>query len=311
MIDVIIEQVNAKEVFKRGELKIMVSIITNLSVGYDIVKVKEPRDTIAEIENVVAPEIIGYSAKDIEVIDTILSELNLSSSITMPISVSVARAASNALDMPLFKFIGGSFISDLPTVACDILKDKENNSLFPIISAESIEEIVEFYLRIREELKNNYILAYDSYLCDNIFNEISKVSEIINKIKEDEDLEILLGLKAEKDKIEGKNLENIDFLETNEPLDFDGFLCTEGFYEESDFIKVNPYELGTISELSYYINYINEKELSPIISGENSSISHIAAGFKVPIVRTSIMSNILNELWNIERNIANPSITRF
>ncbi|WP_456472413.1 hypothetical protein [Methanocaldococcus sp.] len=310
MFDIIIEQINAKEVFKGGELKLKVSVITNLSVGYDIVKVDDTKEKIAEIENVIAPEIVGYSVKDLEFVDSILSELNLDPLSTMPVSISLARSLSNALDFPLFKLIGGFLISELPTVASNILTDK-TNYLFPIIMAESIDEIIEVYLILKSKLDNKYILSNECYLCNNIFDEVSYIREMIDEIKEDEDIDILLGLSGKKEVLKGKDLSLIDYLETEEPIEFDGFLCTENLCEESDFIKVNPYELSTISELSYYINYINEKDLTPVIFGDNTSLAHIATGFKIPLIRTSLTSNILNEVWNIERELYNPNISRF
>ncbi|WP_457611854.1 hypothetical protein [Methanocaldococcus sp.] len=310
MFDIIIEQINAKEVFKGGELKLKVSVITNLSVGYDIVKVDDTKEKIAEIENVIAPEIVGYSVKDLEFVDSILSELNLDPLSTMPVSISLARSLSNALDFPLFKLIGGFLISELPTVASNILTDK-TNYLFPIIMAESIDEIIEVYLILKSKLDNKYILSNECYLCNNIFDEVSYIREMIDEIKEDEDIDILLGLSGKKEILKKKDLSLIDYLETEEPIEFDGFLCTENLCEESDFIKVNPYELSTISELSYYINYINEKDLTPVIFGDNTSLAHIATGFKIPLIRTSLTSNILNEVWNIERELYNPNISRF
>ncbi|XRO76525.1 hypothetical protein ACO3VM_07005 [Methanocaldococcus sp. 10A] len=314
MTNVIIEKISAKEVFKGAKIKVMITIMTNISIGYDIIEVNNPKEAIADVENVIAPELIGYPATDIDFIDTLICETSVNNpTVAMGISISVARAASNSLDIPLFKFLGGALTTDLPIVASGILVDKNNNELIPIVMAESIEDIVNLYLKLTDILSEDYdiININGSYICKDIFNEIPKIRDLIDEIKEDEDLDILLGLSSKKEIVKDKDLSQIDYLEVEEPVEFDGFLCTDSIYEESDFVKVYPYEMGTITEMYYYINYIMDKGLYPVIFGNNSSFAHVAVSFKVPFLRTAISSNVLNEVWNIERTIINPNIRRF
>jgi len=143
LTNVIIEKINAKKVFKGAKIKVMITTLTNISLGYDIVEVDNPDEAIADVENVIAPELIGYPATDIDFVDTLICESSVNNPIvTMGISISVARAASNSLDIPLFKFLGGALTTDLPIVASGILADKNNNELMPIVMAESVEDIV-------------------------------------------------------------------------------------------------------------------------------------------------------------------------
>ncbi|ACV24306.1 hypothetical protein [Methanocaldococcus fervens] len=314
MTNVIIEKISAKEVFKGAKIKVMITTMTNVSIGYDIIEVDNPEEAIADVENVIAPELIGYPATDIDFIDTLICETSANNpNVTMGISISVARAASNSLDIPLFKFLGGALTTDLPIVASGILADKNNNELFPIVMAESIEDIVNLNLKLSDILSEDYdvVNINGAYVCKDVFNEIPKIRELIDEIKEDEDLDILLGLSTKKDIVKDKDLSQIDYLEVEEPVEFDGFLCTESIYEESDFVKVFPYEMGTITEMYYYINYIMDKGPYPVIFGNNSSFAHIAVSFKVPFLRPSLSSNVLNEVWNIERATVNPNIRRF
>jgi enolase len=314
LTNVIIEKINAKKVFKGAKIKVMITTLTNISLGYDIVEVDNPDEAIADVENVIAPELIGYPATDIDFIDTLICESSANNPIvTMGISISVARAASNSLDIPLFKFLGGALTTDLPIVASGILVDKNNSELIPIVMAESIEDIVNLNLKLIDTLSQDYsIVNIDgAYVCKDIFNEIPKIRDLIDEIKEDEDLDILLGLSSKKEIAKDKDLSQIDYLEVEEPVEFDGFLCTDSLYEESDFVKVYPYEMGTITEMYYYINYIMDKGLYPVIFGNNSSFAHIAVSFKVPFIRAKLASNMLNEVWNIERTITNPNIRRF
>jgi enolase len=250
----------------------------------------------------------------IDFMDTLICESSANSPIvTMGVSISIARAASNSLDIPLFKFLGGALTTDLPIVASGVLADKNNNELMPIAMAESVEDIVNLNLRLIDALSQDYsIINIDgAYVCKDIFNEIPKIRDLIDEIKEDEDLDILLGLSSKKEIVKDKDLSQIDYLEVEEPVEFDGFLCTDSLYEESDFVKVYPYEMGTITEMYYYINYIMDKGLYPVIFGNNSSFAHIAVSFKVPFIRAKLASNMLNEVWNIERTITNPNIRRF
>ncbi len=315
MTNVIIEKISAKKVFKGAKIKVMITTMTNISAGYDIIDVNNPEESIADVENVIAPELIGYPATDIDFIDSLICETSASNNpnVAMGISISIARAASNSLDIPLFKFLGGALTTDLPIVASGILVDKNDNELIPIVMAESIEDIVNFYITLSKKLMNDYSIVNinGAYVCSNIFDEIPKIRKIIDELKEDEDLDVLLGLSTKKEIAKDKDLSQIDYLEVEEPIEFDGFLCTDIIYEESDFVKVYPYEMGTITEMYYYINYIMDKGLYPVIFGNNSSFAHIAVSFKVPFLRSNLSSNVLNEVWNIERTIVNPNIRRF
>ncbi|WP_423792255.1 hypothetical protein ACPB8Q_05885 [Methanocaldococcus indicus] len=309
-MSIVIERISAKEIFKNLEKKIMITTITNISIGYDVISANS--DVISEIENIVSPEVIGYSPLDIEFIDSVVSSLNLSPSVCMGVSISIGRAAANALDIPFYKFLGGAITIDLPTVASAILKDKNNIEIFPIINAESVEEIIEFYQKIINKLKDYGDLCLDgAYRCNDVFEELPKIREYIDELKEDEDLDVLLGISGKKDILKDKDLSLVDYLEVDETLDFDGFICTNEVYEDVDFVKVNPYDIGSLTDLCYYSNYISDKGLSPIFEGNNSTIAHLAISCNSPFIRCNLSSNVLNEIWNIERNLINPNIRRF
>jgi len=70
LTNVIIEKISAKEVFKGAKIKVMITTMTNISIGYDIIEVNNPEEAIADVENVIAPELIGYPATDIDFIDS-------------------------------------------------------------------------------------------------------------------------------------------------------------------------------------------------------------------------------------------------
>ncbi|MBP2172649.1 hypothetical protein [Methanococcus voltae] len=306
-----IKRVTAKKVFKNSKIQVKISTITEKGIGYDVIDVDNPEYVISDIENVIAPEIVGYPAYDQDFIDAIICDTNVDNPmITMSASVSVARAASNSINIPMFKHIGGILSSDLPVVSCPILSDKKGNQLIVFPMAESIGEMIHIY----EFIIGNIYPKYQSrnmdgeFVCKSIFDNIDDFSEIISNIAEEEDLDILMGAKITN---YDQRIEGLDYLEANEIVDFDGLLCTEGMDEEADISKINPYTTGSLTEMKYLISYMTNAGITPMIDSENTSFAHLAIGFKVPIIKTCLTSKILNELWNVERVLKNPNVTRF
>ncbi|EHP87775.1 hypothetical protein [Methanotorris formicicus] len=307
----IIERITAKKVFKGSKIKVMITTVTNTSIGYDIIDTENPDYVISDVENVIAPELVGYPASNQDFIDSLICNVSVDDTrTTMGVSISVARSAANSMDIPLFKHLGGALITELPIVGCSLLSDKEDNKLIAIPMVDSIGEIVLIYDKILNRLSDIYEVRNMSgeFVCEDVFNEINTFKSIIENIKEEEDVEILVGGRITR---YDERVNELDYLECDELVEFDGFLCVDGVYEEADFSKINPYEMGTITEMYYYINYILEKGVYPTIFGNNSSFSHIGVGFKVPFLRADIGSNVLNELWNIERSLSNPNVRRF
>ena len=76
---------------------------------------------VRELEDLIASELIGMDACDITTIDEVLCEIdgtdNLSAiggNTTVAISMAVAKAAAASYNMPLYKYIGGNLINELP-----------------------------------------------------------------------------------------------------------------------------------------------------------------------------------------------------
>lgn len=310
-----IERITAKKVFKNAKIGIKITTLTRTGIGYDIIDVENPDYAISDIENIVAPELVGYSASDQDFIDSIICDTSIDSpSITMGVSISIARAAANSLCMPLFRYIGGSLSTELPIVGCSLLSDNINK-LIAIPMVKSIDEMIYTYKRILSKLYNhyNFMNTDGEYICNNVFNEINHFKDILTKVSEEEDVKILCGAAIYEyiEDVDYKKISDLDYLESPKLVEFDGTLAIEGIDEAADFSKINPYDMGTITEMYHYINYILEKGLTPTISSNSTSLSHIAVGLKVPFLRSSINSNVLNELWDIERILLNPNIKRF
>ena len=76
---------------------------------------------VREMEDLISSELIGMDTCDITTIDEILREIdgtdNLSAiggNTTVAISMAVAKAAASSYNMPLYKFLGGNLVNELP-----------------------------------------------------------------------------------------------------------------------------------------------------------------------------------------------------
>ncbi|KIL37660.1 enolase [Cohnella kolymensis] len=89
------------------------------------------KGVLKAVENVnttIAPEIIGYDALDQVVIDRKMIELdgtpnkgNLGANAILGVSIAVAKAAADALDMPLYTYLGGVNAKTLPVPMMNIV----------------------------------------------------------------------------------------------------------------------------------------------------------------------------------------------
>ena len=76
---------------------------------------------VSEMEDFIASELIGMDAEDIATIDEVLKEIDgtdnfsaIGGNTTVAISMAVAKAAASSYNMPLYKFIGGNWVNELP-----------------------------------------------------------------------------------------------------------------------------------------------------------------------------------------------------
>lgn len=306
--EIVIERITAKKVFKNSKVGIKITTLTSAGIGYHILPVENPDYAISDIENIIAPELVGHPVSDQDLIDSIICSTQIEdTATTMGVSLSVSQAAANALEMPLFKYIGGALSTQLPSVVCPLLSDGERDLLIIPIT-ESIEEMVYIYKKLLESLSTIYkdVDIEGRYRCKDIFQELDRFKEIVSEVSEEEDVKILIGASIKED-VDPEKISDLDYLESPKTVEFDGILTTEDIDESADFSKVEPYAVSTLSELYYYTEYILERGLNPLIVGNNPIFSHIAVGLRIPLIRCSINSDVLNELWDIERILNNRS----
>tara|TARA_Y100001968_G_scaffold205801_1_gene188999 strand:+ start:5670 stop:6971 length:1302 start_codon:yes stop_codon:yes gene_type:complete len=83
---------------------------------------------VSHIEEVIAPSICGLSALDQSNIDAVMNELDgtdnkskLGANSILAVSMATARAASNALGIPLYRYLGGPMSSLLPVPLMNVI----------------------------------------------------------------------------------------------------------------------------------------------------------------------------------------------
>ena len=91
-------------------------------------KGKGVRTAIGNVDDVMAPELIGEDASDQSAIDSLLRELDgtpnkekLGANAILGVSLACARAAANAVGLPLYRYLGGPLARTLPVPMMNVL----------------------------------------------------------------------------------------------------------------------------------------------------------------------------------------------
>jgi enolase len=128
---------------------------------------------VTNVHTVIAPALIGFSPYEQAFIDKMLLELdatdnkaNLGANAILGVSLAVAKAAANSLDMPLYRYIGGTNTKQLPVPMMNILnggKHADNNMdiqefmVVPVGAptfSEGLRMGTEIFHNLRQVLKN-------------------------------------------------------------------------------------------------------------------------------------------------------------
>ncbi|MBR5503348.1 MAG: phosphopyruvate hydratase [Methanobrevibacter sp.] len=135
-MDSVIEDVRVRKILdSRGNPTVEVDIITwngfgraaapsGASTGSrEVVSFPEGGvdQVITEVEDLISSELIGMAAEDIEDIDEVLREIDgtdnmsaIGGNTTVAVSMAAAKAAAMSFGLPLYSFLGGNFIKELP-----------------------------------------------------------------------------------------------------------------------------------------------------------------------------------------------------
>lgn len=131
---------------------------------------------IENVRTIVAPRLIGMDALDQVGVDALLLELDgtenksvLGANTTTGISVATAKAASNFMGLPLYRYLGGAFARELPVPMMNVINggqhadnnvDLQEFMIMPIGAPnfrEALRYATETFQTLKEILKkNNY-----------------------------------------------------------------------------------------------------------------------------------------------------------
>ena len=92
---------------------------------------------VANVNNVIAPELIGIDAREQELIDQVMLDIDgtpnkakLGANAMLAVSMAIARAAADGSGLPLYRYLGGAAAKTLPVPMMNILnggKHADNN----------------------------------------------------------------------------------------------------------------------------------------------------------------------------------------
>jgi len=139
----VIEDIRARKIFNsRGEETIEIDVITWGGFGrasaptgkskgkHEVASYPEGEvdRAVREVEEVIAPELIGMNADEQQVVDMLLHEIdgtsnfkNIGGNTAYAISMAIAEAASATRGIPLFQQLAGTFVSELPCPLGNVL----------------------------------------------------------------------------------------------------------------------------------------------------------------------------------------------
>jgi len=150
-MDTTIEMVRAREILdSRGDPTVGVDVFlaggaigtamvpSGASTGrYEAVELRDGgkryggkgvRTAVSKVDDVIAPELIGEDASDQSAIDRMLRELDgtpdkskLGANAILGVSLACARAAANAVGLPLYRYLGGPLARTLPVPQMNVL----------------------------------------------------------------------------------------------------------------------------------------------------------------------------------------------
>lgn len=128
---------------------------------------------VANVNDIIGPAIIGYDATEQVAIDQLMLELDgthnkgkLGANAILGVSMAVARAAAESLDLPLFQYLGGTNAKELPVPMMNILNggahadnnvDIQEFMIMPVGASsfkEALRNCAEVYHTLKKVLKD-------------------------------------------------------------------------------------------------------------------------------------------------------------
>jgi len=178
---------------------------------------------VSNVNDIIAPELVGLSAIDQVAIDKILVELDgtknkgrLGANAILGVSMAVAKAAADDLDIPLYQYLGGVNAKQLPVPMMNILNggahadnnvDVQEFMIMPVGAAsfkEGLRMCVEIYHNLKNVLKSKGLMTSvgdEGGFAPNLSSNeeaLQIIIEAINKAgyKPNEDIKLALDVAA-------------------------------------------------------------------------------------------------------------------
>ncbi len=231
---------------------------------------KGVQNAVDNVNNIIAPEIIGFDALDQVEVDQTMIEIDgtenkgkLGANAILGVSMATARAASESLGVPLYKYLGGIHTTLLPVPMANIInggKHSDNKVDFQEfmvmpVGAESMSEAVRWTTEVFHTLKKllkdagkNTAVGDEGGFAPDLANE-EALQFIVKAIEK-------AGYKADKEQF-GIAMD----CASSELFD-------EGGKKGYKFWKSNPDKLFTADEMiELYESWINKYPIISIRSG--------------------------------------------
>ncbi|TQR30306.1 phosphopyruvate hydratase [Campylobacter sp. MIT 99-7217] len=210
------------------------------------------KGVLKAIDNVnesIAENIIGLDALNQTQLDEVLRELdgtknysNLGANATLGVSMATARATANALNIPLYRYLGGANASILPVPMCNIINggahannniDFQEFMIMPFGFAsfkEALRSVCEIYALLKKELGNlghSTALGDEGGFAPNLANNTEPLELLMTCIKKagyEKNIKLALDVASSelyingKYELEGKKLTSDELIARYEEL---------------------------------------------------------------------------------------------
>ena len=279
---------------------------------------KGVQNAINNVNNVIAPELIGFDVTEQTLLDKIMIELDgtdnkskLGANAILGVSPACARAAANALGMPLYRYVGGVNANTLPVPMMNIINggshadnsiDIQEFMIMPI-GASSFAEAMKMGSEVFHNLKK---VLSDKGMSTNVGDEGGFAPNLSSN---EEAVEVILeaikaaGYEAGKDIVIALDAASSEF-----------FLKEENVYHfhQSDNRKLTPEQMA-----EFWADWVAKY---PIISIEDGMDEDDWAGWKsltekvgdkVQLVGDDLfVTNVTRLKRGIEEDIANSILIK-
>ena len=318
-------------ILKGGKYSIEVDVITTSGFGRfaapldenPALYIVEAHRAVSEVDEIIGPELIGFDSQEQELIDSYLWEIdgteNLShigANTALAVSVAVAKAASNAKNISLYSYIGGTFTTELPVLLLKFAEDETFEYLVLVKDLMEISDVVDAMAKIKEHAKSITL------------QDLSKASEMAG---DELGLEVSLGIIQKKEmdieevlqKVEDYNISYIKPL-GDEELFLELIAGTEGVFVDGEYLfrtkdildrryynalSIKPINLGTLTDLYNLVNDVKSERITPILAegkyeSADEALPHLTVGLKCPAIMLHESSTVkINELIRIAEDL--------